>query len=110
MSKAYHTSVKEVSFKIRVLSTTARSLLSCCVTSVSKPSYPLLGSVYWIQLDAEVMRVRTWFLGKLKGIAPISIAGSFDTSHHVALGVRMSSRGTVFIEDFVKNLPSGWEV
>ena len=72
----------------------------------------LLGSVYSIQLDAEVMRVRTWFsyLGKLKGIAPNSTAGSFDTSHHVALGVRMSSRGTVFIGNFVKNRPSGWEV
>jgi hypothetical protein len=58
------------------------------------------------------MRVRTWFgyLGKLKGITPNSIVGSFDTSHHVALGVRMSSRGTVFIKNFVKNLPSGWEV
>ena len=59
-----------------------------------------------------MLRVRTWFiyLGKLKGIAPNSTVGSFDTSHHVALGVRMSSRGTAFIGNFVKNLPSGWEV
>lgn len=69
-------------------------------------------ALYWIQLDAEVMRVRRWliYLGKLKGIAPNSTAGSFDTSHHVALGVRMSSRGIVFVGNFVKNLPSGWEV